>query len=55
MSSGYVITGINDKEIKSIDDISVLKNKYGSDFTKNLKKIEFINRNLEKKEVIFDR
>ena len=55
ISRGYVITGINDNKIKSIEDISVLKNKYGSDFSKNLKKIEFINRNLEKKEVIFDR
>jgi serine protease DegQ len=55
LSPGYIITGINGKKIESVEDITKLKQKYGKDFTKNLKKLEFINRNLEKKEVIFDR
>ena len=53
ITEGYIITGINDVKIKSIQDISKLKTKYGDDIIENIKKLEFINTNLEKKEVIF--
>ncbi|TXG39362.1 trypsin-like peptidase domain-containing protein [Seonamhaeicola maritimus] len=53
ISEGYIITGINDKKIESIEDISELKEKYGDDVLDNIEKLEYINRRLEKKEVIF--
>ncbi|WP_282136126.1 trypsin-like peptidase domain-containing protein [Seonamhaeicola maritimus] len=53
ISEGYIITGINDKKIESIEDISQLKEKYGDDILDNIEKLEYINRRLEKKEVIF--
>ncbi|WP_406684153.1 trypsin-like peptidase domain-containing protein [Seonamhaeicola sp. MEBiC1930] len=53
ISEGYIITGINDIKIESIEDISKIKAKYGDDVLDNIKKLEYINRNLEKKEVIF--
>ena len=52
-SEGYIITGINDKKIESIEDIAKLKAKYGDNILDNIKKLEYINKNLEKKEVIF--
>lgn len=53
ITEGYIITEINNKKIESIQDISILKEKYGDDFEKNLKQLAYINRRLEKKEVIF--
>lgn len=53
ISEGYIITGINDTKIKSIQDISKLKEKYGDNVLENIEKLEYLNRNLEKKEVIF--
>ena len=50
---GYIITAINDKQIKSISDINELKEEYGSDFDKYINRLEYIDRNLNKKEVIF--
>lgn len=52
-TEGYIITGINDQKIESIQDISQLKEKYGDDILDNIKKLEYINTRLEKKEVIF--
>ena len=53
ISPGYIITKINDKKIASIEDIKILKKEYGSNFEDQIVKLEYINRNLEKKEVIF--
>lgn len=50
---GYIITGINDTPIKSIEDISDFIAKYGSDAQKNINKLEFYDLNLDRKEVIF--
>ncbi len=52
-TEGYIITGINDTKIKSIEDISDLKAKYGDDVLSKIKKLEYINLDKEKKEVIF--
>lgn len=49
----YVITGINDIEIKSIEDINKLKVKFGDDFSENLTKLEYLDSNLNKKEILF--
>ncbi|MFH4968777.1 Do family serine endopeptidase [Gaetbulibacter sp. M240] len=53
IKSGYIITGINDMEINSIQDISKLKAKYGDDITDNIKRLAYINNYKEQKEVIF--
>jgi Do/DeqQ family serine protease len=53
ISPGYIITGINDMKIDSIEDIAKIKEKYGDDIMENIKKLEYINKNKEKKEVIF--
>ncbi|MDD7887439.1 trypsin-like peptidase domain-containing protein [Flavivirga sp. 57AJ16] len=53
ISEGYIITGINDTKIETIEDISKLKEKYGDDILENIKKLEYINTRKEKKEVIF--
>ena len=53
ISEGYIITGINDSKIETIEDISKLKEKYGDDILENIKKLEYINTRKEKKEVIF--
>lgn len=50
---GYIITAINDEKIESISDINTLKERYGSDFDKYINRLEYIDRNLNKKEVIF--
>ncbi|MEM5566478.1 trypsin-like peptidase domain-containing protein [Psychroserpens sp. AS72] len=49
---GYIITGINDIPIKTIEDIQSFVAKYGS--TQDaIFKLEYMNSNLERKEVIF--
>lgn len=53
ISEGYIITGINDSKIETIEDISKIKEKYGDDILENIKKLEYINKSKEKKEVIF--
>ncbi|GAA3625367.1 trypsin-like peptidase domain-containing protein [Flavivirga jejuensis] len=53
ISEGYIITGINDIKIESIEDISKLKEKYGDDIQENIKRLAYINKRKEKKEVIF--
>ncbi len=53
ITKGYIITGINDTKIESIQDITKLKKKYGDDILDDIKKLEYINRYKEKKEVIF--
>ena len=50
---GYIITGINDMEIKTIADISKFTEKYGEDAVDNIYKLEYMNTKFEKKEVIF--
>ena len=51
ISKGFIITGINDFKIKSIEDIRQFKEEYGNDFKKNINRIEYLNLYLEKKEV----
>lgn len=53
ISPGYIITGINDMKIENIEDISKIKDKYGDNIMENIKKLEYINKRQEKKEVIF--
>ena len=53
ISEGYIITSINDSRIETIEDISKIKDKYGDDILENIKKLEYINKSKEKKEVIF--
>ncbi|MGC1204602.1 MAG: trypsin-like peptidase domain-containing protein [Flavobacteriaceae bacterium] len=53
ISPGYIITGINDIKIENIEAISKIKDKYGDDIMENIKKLEYINKRQEKKEVIF--
>lgn len=50
---GYVITAINDVKLNSIEDVSKLKQTFGDDILKNIEKLEFIDRNLERQSVIF--
>ena len=50
---GYIITAINNKQIQNVSDINELKKKYGEDFEKHLNRLEYIDGNLNKKEVIF--
>jgi Do/DeqQ family serine protease len=51
--SGYIITGINDIPIKTVEDISDFVAKYGNNAQENIFKLEYMNRKLERKEVIF--
>jgi Do/DeqQ family serine protease len=50
---GYIITGINDIPIKTIEDISDFVAKYGSKSQESIFKLEYMNTKLERKEVIF--
>ncbi|WP_299335653.1 trypsin-like peptidase domain-containing protein [uncultured Psychroserpens sp.] len=51
---GYVITGINDITINTLEDLSKFTNKYGSNAQDNIYKLEYMDTNLNKKEVIFE-
>jgi Do/DeqQ family serine protease len=54
LRDGDVITAINDIKIESIEDINALKEKYNDeDFFKSLNKLEYLDRNLKRKEVLF--
>ncbi|WP_299521936.1 trypsin-like peptidase domain-containing protein [Winogradskyella sp.] len=53
ISKGFIITGINDFKVKSIEDIRQFKEEYGNDFKENISRIEYLNLYLEKKEVYF--
>jgi len=53
LRKNYVITGINDTKIETRKDIMALKEKYGDNFMENLNRIEYLDRNLNKKETIF--
>lgn len=50
---GYIITGINDIEINNVQDISKFTNKYGADAQDKIYKLEYLDTNLNRKEVIF--
>ena len=50
--SGYIITGVNNISITSIKDLDTFIKKYG-DKIQNVFKLEYLNINLEKKEVLF--
>ncbi|WCO02822.1 S1C family serine protease [Psychroserpens ponticola] len=52
MSSNYIITDINNIKIKSIEDISVLKQKYGANPEQYIKKIGLINKNGEREQFL---
>lgn len=49
---GYIITGINDVPIHTIEDISNFVKKYGSN-NQDIFKLEYMNTKFEKKEVLF--
>ncbi|MFT5846388.1 MAG: Do/DeqQ family serine protease [Psychroserpens sp.] len=51
---GYIITGINNISIKTLEDISAFVAKYGSNAQDEIFKLEYMNTNLERKEVIFE-
>ncbi|MCD2259304.1 trypsin-like peptidase domain-containing protein [Psychroserpens luteolus] len=50
---GYIITGINDITIHSVEDITKFTKKYGENAQENIFKLEYLNTDLERKEVIF--
>ena len=52
ISSNYIITDINNIKIKSIEDISVLKQKYGANPEQYIKKIGLINKSGEREQFI---
>lgn len=49
---GYIITGINDIPIKTLEDLSYFVSKFGSD-QKIIFKLEYMDTNQKRKEVIF--
>lgn len=54
LKDGYIITDINDKEIKSLEDIEKFKNKYREDdLEKHIYKIGVINENGQRERYIF--
>lgn len=53
LRNGYIITAINDIKINTINDIIDIKEKYGSDFSEHLYKLEYLDQNLNRKEKIF--
>ncbi|HUH28847.1 trypsin-like peptidase domain-containing protein [Gelidibacter sp.] len=53
INRGYIITEINDQKINDVDDIIKLKQKYGDDIEKNLKKLSIINSSGQKESFIF--
>ena len=52
ISSNYIITDINNIKIESIEDISVLKQKFGSNPQQYIKKIGLINKNGEREQFV---
>lgn len=50
---GYIITGINDIEINTVQDISKFNQKYGTNAQDEIYKLEYMDTNLNRKEVIF--
>lgn len=52
VSSKYIITDINNIKIKSIEDIAVLKQKYGANAEQYIKKIGLINKNGEREQFL---
>lgn len=54
IARGTIITGINDIEIKTVEDIAKLKQEYGNDIKENIESLKYINdSNMEEKEVYF--
>ncbi|OUS00677.1 serine protease [Flavobacteriales bacterium 33_180_T64] len=51
---GYIITKINDIKINTVQDISKFTKKYGSNAQDKIYKLEFIDTNKRRKEVIFE-
>lgn len=52
VSSSYIITDINNVKIKNIEDIALLKQKYGSNPEQYIKKIGLINKNGEREQYL---
>ncbi|WP_027126670.1 trypsin-like peptidase domain-containing protein [Gelidibacter mesophilus] len=53
INTGYVITEINDQTIDNVDDIQKLKQKYGDNLEKSIKKLSVINSSGQKESFIF--
>ena len=51
---GYIITKVNDIEINSVQDISKFTQKYGANAQDKIYKLEYLDTNLNRKEVIFE-
>jgi len=51
---GYIITKVNDIEINNVQDISKFTQKYGSNAQDKIFKLEYMDTNLRRKEVIFE-
>jgi Do/DeqQ family serine protease len=49
---GHIITKINDRDIKSIQDITELEDKYGDRFESNIEKIEYIDEDLRLRSLV---
>jgi len=52
ISSNYIITDINDIKINNIEDISILKQKYGTKAEQYIKKIGLINKKGEREQFV---
>jgi Do/DeqQ family serine protease len=52
ISSNYIITDINNIKIESIEDISILKQKFGENADQYIKKIGLINKNGEREQFV---
>lgn len=52
ISSNYIITDINNIKIESIEDISILKQKFGENTEQYIKKIGLINKNGEREQFV---
>lgn len=52
ISSNYIITDINNIKIENIEDISVLKQKFGENAEQYIKKIGLINKNGEREQFV---
>nr|WP_321236625.1 trypsin-like peptidase domain-containing protein [uncultured Psychroserpens sp.] len=51
---GYIITKVNDIEINTVQDISKFTEKYGKNAQDKIFKLEYLDTQLNKKEVIFE-
>ncbi|WP_460219226.1 trypsin-like peptidase domain-containing protein [Psychroserpens sp. MEBiC05023] len=51
---GYIITKVNNIDINTVEDISKFTKKYGSNAQDKIFKLEYLDNNFDRKEVIFE-